>query len=77
VQLRFAEDDNARWRKSVYVDPEARPVRVDLAGFRRADGPAQRPDVRRATSLLFVVDLTNARPGAAGEITLGNVALTR
>jgi hypothetical protein len=77
VQLRFADDVNARWRKSVYLDGESRNFRIGLDVFRRADGPVQRPDVRRATSLLFVVDLTNARPGDAGEFTVRDVALTR
>jgi hypothetical protein len=77
VQLRFAEDENARWRKSVYVDPSARPLVVAVDDLRRVDGPAQRPDIGRASSLLFVVDLTNARPGDAGRVTFRDVALTR
>jgi hypothetical protein len=77
AQLRFASDDNARWRKSVYADEESRSYGVGLDTFRRADGPPQRPDVRRATSVLFVIDLTNARPGEAGEFTIRDVALTR
>ena len=77
LQLRFADDDNARWRKSVYVDEGSRPFRIAVDSLRRADGPLQRPDVRRATSLLFVVDLTNARPGDAGELTIQNVILAR
>ncbi len=77
VQLRFADDDNARWRKSVYVDREARPLHVAVDSLHRADGPPQRPAIRRATSLLFVIDLTNARPGDAGALTLTAVSLTR
>jgi hypothetical protein len=45
--------------------------------LRRADGPLQRPDPRRATSLLFVVDLINARPGDSGKVTLRDVSLAR
>lgn len=77
VQLRFAGDGDARWGKSVYVDATDRPVTVALEDLRPADGPVQRPDPRRATSLLFVVDLTNARPGDAGTITLRDVRLLK
>jgi hypothetical protein len=77
VQLRFAGDGNARWRKSAYVDQTARPLDVAVAGLRRADGPLERPDVRRASSLLFVVDLTNARPGDAGKVTIREATLSR
>jgi hypothetical protein len=77
VQLRFTDDDNARWRKSVYVDREPRALHVAVDSLHRADGPQQRPAIRRVTSLLFVVDLTNARPGDAGTLTLRDVSLTR
>ncbi len=46
VQLRFAEDGEARWVKSVYVDSSSRRVTVSVADFRRADGPPSRPEVR-------------------------------
>lgn len=70
VQLRFAEDGEQRWIKSVYLDSSERDVVVRVADLVAADGSAQRPDVRRATSLLFVVDLTNARPGTGGRVTV-------
>jgi hypothetical protein len=77
VQLRFADDDNGRWRKSVYVDREPRLLSVAVDQLHRADGPVQRPAIRRATSLLFVIDLTNARPGDTGTVTLRDVFLTQ
>ena len=77
VQLRFADDDNGRWRKSVYVDREPRALHVAVDRLHRADGPQQRPAIRRATSLLFVVDLTNARPGDGGTLSLRDVFLTQ
>jgi hypothetical protein len=63
--------------KSVYVDSSPTPLTASVADFRRADGPPTRPDAIRATSLLFVVDLTNARPGDRGSIRLSDLALAR
>ena len=77
VQFRFAEDGSVRWRKSVYFDEQPRPSSVAVEHLRRVDGPLQRPDIRRATSVLFVVDLTNARPGDSGTVTLRDIVLTQ
>lgn len=70
VQLRFAPTE-ARWMKSIYLDGEEREVLVPL----REMAPAERSDstipaADRARSLLFVVDLVNARPGDSGELTI-------
>lgn len=73
VQLRFAADGGERWMRSVYLDSRAREIVVPLARLRPAEGAGPRPPLDRATSLLFVVDLTNARPGAKGTLTLGDV----
>jgi hypothetical protein len=77
VQLRFAADGEARWGTSVFVSPASTPATVGVADLRRVDGPATRPDLHRATSLLFVIDLTNARPGDAGAIQFNEVRLSR
>ena len=87
AQLRFAGDGDARWRKSIYFDnAESREVRISLDALRPAERPAAagtavrpaaRPDITRATSLLFVIDLTNGAPGAQGSLTLSDVALVR
>jgi hypothetical protein len=77
VQLRFGPDGQARWARSVYVDANSRSLSAAIRDFRRADGPPDLPDPRRATSLLFVVDLTNANPGDRGEITLRDVGFSR
>jgi hypothetical protein len=78
VQLRFA-GDHARWGRSVYVDSAERDVRVPVSSLRPMDpgGPAGRPSLADAATLLFVVDLTNATPGARGSLTLTDVALSR
>lgn len=75
VQLRFALDRNARWQKSVFVSSTPAPTRVAIADLRHADGPERRPDPRRTTSVLLVIDLTNARPGDAGTVHLANLRL--
>jgi hypothetical protein len=86
VQLRFGEDGNARWGKSVYVDQTLRQIIVPLSRLRLlgSDGappdPAQPvtiPAISRATSLLFVIDLTNALPGSEGTLMVSDVAFAR
>ena len=76
IQLRFARDGDARWTRSVYLDTTPRAVTVPVDTLRRADGPPSRPDPRRATSVLVVVDLTNARPGEGGTLRLRGVGLS-
>jgi hypothetical protein len=68
VQLRFAQDGGARWGRSVYVADKRCTARVSAAALRRIEGAAARPPLSRATSLLLVVDLVNARPGDSGSI---------
>lgn len=77
VQLRFAQDGMVRWRTPVYLGPEEREVVLPVVRFRPADGNGARPAIGRVTSLLFVVDLTNAAPGTQGSFTLSDVALAR
>jgi hypothetical protein len=77
VQLRFARDEHARWGKSVYTDSTGQMVTVRVDRLRRTDGPPTRPPLQRATSLLFVVDLTNARPGDSGTLHIGDVRFVR
>jgi len=77
AQLRFAQDGLRRWKRSFYVDQTERLVRIPVAEFRPADGPGSPPSTSRATSLLLVVDLTNAVPGARGDLTIGDVGLEK
>ena len=78
VQLRFA-GDHARWGRSVYVDSAERDVRVPVSSLRPMGpaGPPGRPSIAEAATLLFVVDLTNAAPGARGSLALTDVAFGR
>lgn len=75
VQLRFPAEGE-RWVKSVYIDQQPRDLVVrtsDLAPAERAD--SQLPDLARAGSVLFVVDLTNANPGAQGEFRISGLRI--
>lgn len=70
VQLRFGAGGEVRWGKSVYLDNAEREIRVPLDRLGPLEGVPPMPPLSRAAALLFVVDLTNARPGATGQFTL-------
>jgi hypothetical protein len=77
VQLRLLPDD-ARWVKSVYLEPAEREISLALEGFRPAENRMSGlPDIRQARSILFVVDLVNARPGDAGTLTVDGLRVSR
>jgi hypothetical protein len=66
----------------LYLDQTERDVYVPIVQLRHAvDGNARssstQPTINRATSLLFVIDLINAAPGAQGSVTLRDVALAK
>ena len=77
VQLRFNGDARARWRRSVYLDPTERTIVLDVETFRAAGGSGPMPPPADASSLLFVVDLVNAIPGAKGRFTIGDTSFGR
>jgi len=76
IQVRLpGGSENQRWRRSVYVDQEPRPIAVPLSEFEPADAPTtRRPNVAPVQSLLFVVDTVNARPGDSGTLWISSVA---
>jgi hypothetical protein len=74
VEVRYPSGRGERWRRSVYLDTRPREVTVSLKDMTPADrqtGPA--PDPASATALLFVVDLTNARPGTSNTIRISGI----
>ena len=76
VQLRYPAAGGQRWAKSVYLDGQARQVTVPVAEMVPADfQKGNAPDTNTARSILFVVDLTNARPGDSNLITIGDLKL--
>ena len=77
VQLRFP-DEGRRWVKSIYLDTQAREVLVRTAEMTAADTPGRAmPSPASARSLLFVMDLVNARPGDEGEFQINDVRVVR
>jgi hypothetical protein len=74
VQLRF---ESARWRRSVYLSDTPGHIVMPTSRLVAADRPGPLPPVSTATSLLFVVDLTNARPGDEGSFEISNLQLLR
>jgi hypothetical protein len=77
VQLRFDTASGARWGHSVYLSPDAREVVIPLDRLVSMDRPGQTLPASAPSSLLFVVDLTNAAPGSDGEFEISNLRLTR
>jgi hypothetical protein len=78
VQVRSDEAVPDRWQRSVYVDrfDHDRTVFLDdltPVGSTRSD----RPPLDRVRAILFVIDLTNTRPGTAGQMWIRIAALER
>jgi hypothetical protein len=78
VQVRYPGDEDSRWGRSVYLSEEPRSIAVARDGMVQMNqqGSAM-PSPATARSILFVVDLTNARPGDAGTIELGGLRFVR
>jgi hypothetical protein len=76
AQLRLGGGE--RWVRSFFVEGDSRRIMIPVSELVPADGPdASRPDFRQATSLLLVIDLTNARPGASGWVRVTDVSFAR
>ena len=78
MQLRYANGGGERWAKSIYVDSELRQATVVVDTMAPADlQRGQAPNPATARSLLFVVDLTNARPGDGNSITVSDIRFVK
>jgi hypothetical protein len=77
AQLRFGSESDVRWGRSIYLEPSEREVRIPMDSLRPEGAAATRPPLAQASSLLFVVDLTNAAPGATGEFAIRDVRFAR
>jgi hypothetical protein len=75
VQVRFDGAGGARWRHSIYLSPEPREVVVPIDRLVPADQVRLAPPFDTASALLFVVDLTNASPGARGRFEISGLRL--
>jgi hypothetical protein len=76
VQLRFSDAGAARWGRSVYLSRESHKLEIPLNRLKAVDGQLPAPSFESASSILFVVDLTNASPGQGGRFELSDVVLT-
>jgi hypothetical protein len=76
IQFRSA-DGSARWKRSIYVGPDARPVVLRAADFLSAERGGRAFDPRAAASVLVVADLVNSIPGTSGRFFVRRLALTR
>ncbi len=75
VQARHPQS-GSRWQRSIYLDGEARDIRVRFAEMTPV-GPSGSFDPARADTLLFVVDTTNTAPATVGNFTLENLRVER
>jgi len=75
VSLQLRRADGQRWRESIYVDPTARDLVVPVTRLVPVEGRADPVESTDIDSLLIVIDLVNALPGASGKLTIERVAL--
>ena len=76
VQLRTETGD--RWRRSIYLDEQAREMSVFLDELRPVGVTAQaRLPLAAVRDVLFVLDTVNAKPGASGRIWIDGVKYGR
>ena len=76
VQFRSASGD--RWRRSIYLDGQARQYTVFFDDLRPVGESAQaRVQLTAVADLLFVVDTVNAKPGMAGQFWIDDLQYGR
>jgi hypothetical protein len=76
LSLQFRDTTADRWQRSIYADmlPRERTIRLDdfLPVGTTHVPKAAKADIR---SLMFVIDLTNTKPGTSGRFWVGDPAL--
>jgi hypothetical protein len=75
VELR--DESGQRWRHSVYVSTATREIVLPYTDFQPVANGQGPLNLSRIQTLLFVIDMTNARPGMKGSVRLGAVRLQR
>lgn len=77
VQVR-AGGATERWGRTFYTDTNTRIVDLPLRSFlRMGSAPSAAAPLDRVDSLLVVIDTLNNRPGAAGTMTIAEIAFVR
>ena len=79
VQLRTERGGvpDERWQRSIYVDSSLRTHTVHFDDLSPIGDVSSRVPVADMPYVLFVVDLTNAKPGDTGEFWISDVALQK
>jgi hypothetical protein len=75
VSLQVRRSDGQRWRESIYVDTTPREHVIPVTRLTAVEGRADPVEPTAIESLLLVIDLVNALPGAAGKLTIERVGL--
>lgn len=67
-----------RWGRTFYADGTTRMIDLPLKSFRPiGTTTSATPPLEQIDALLFVVDTMNSRPGAAGAMTISEIAFVR
>ena len=75
VSLQVRTANGGRWGRSLYVDPSGSVFRVPLSSLRPIGAAGETPPSTDITSVLLVLDLTNAAPGRSGVLRVKTSAL--
>jgi hypothetical protein len=75
VAVQVRSTDGRRWGSSFYVDPGGQLIHAAIDRMRPVGNVGSLPPRKDMTSILIVVDLTNAAPGRAGTLTVASSAL--
>jgi hypothetical protein len=78
VSVQVRASDGRRWGRSYYVDPAGSEINARLGTMRPiGENATGVPSPNVVTSILLVVDLTNAVPGQAGRLSVVHSELVR
>ena len=76
VQARATRRGGAdRWQRSIYLDEQTREHIVRFSDMRPIAAASATPGPAAVYSLVFVVELTNNRPGSSGRIWITQAEL--
>jgi hypothetical protein len=78
LQLRVPGGEGQRWGRSIYLDGEARTIRVPFASMLPFGSVEQsRPPLPAVTAVMVVVDTVHAAPATSGRVTIDSAAVVR
>jgi hypothetical protein len=78
VGVQVRTEDGRRWGRSFYIDPSVTVAHAELSSMRPVgDAALGAVAAESLTSILLVVDLTNASPGRSGRLMVRSSALVK